>query len=446
MSNGDKQFLKLRYNKWSVVVEIPKALREAFGVSRFIQSLGTDSLAQANVLKWPYVTSFKKAIDLAKKGHWEQAKAVASTAKGEEDLRNPEAYKKQLKALPDIPESTPERHARDTEEAIAHDSFMNSLSDMAEELERTEGLEAAKEFYAIASGKATPTMAYVDQWLAEKTLKEKTKDDYKTMLTNMSKTIKTLEQVDRKTAGAYQSKLLTDGGSVRRAKATFSAIRGYWDWLRKKGYLDENKANPWKDHEWPKIKKNKRKPFSDGNLVSIFETLAKKGECVDFDLCRIAVFTGLRLDEICSIKVVDVSEKSFTVPEAKTEAGVREVPIHSMLKPVFKRLIQDSQDGYILSNLSRNKYGDRSNAIGKRVNNFLTGLGFTERTQKFHSFRATLAKKFKEAQVKEEIAADIVGHELGTMTYGYYAGQVDIDVKIDAIEMLKYPEAMLKHF
>ena len=151
LSNGDKKYLKLRYNTWSVVVEIPKALREGFGSARFILSLGTDSLAQANVLKWPYVSNFKKAIDLAKNGHWGQAKAIIAKVRGEEDFRDPEVYREQLKALPEIPASTPQRHAKDTEEALAHDGFFTSLSDMADELAKTEGQEAARDFYCPSS-------------------------------------------------------------------------------------------------------------------------------------------------------------------------------------------------------------------------------------------------------------------------------------------------------
>jgi len=446
VANKDKLYLKQRYNKWSVVVEIPKALREGFGVSRFIQSLGTDSLAQANVMKWPYVDAFKQAITQAKKGNWIKAKELASKAKGEVSEVDALAWRKELKCKSMAISGRSLEELRESDEALELEALHVALGEMAEKIERKEGLAAAKTFHKIATGISTPTMTYVDQWLAEQTTKQKTKDSYRSILETLSETVKTLEEVNRKVAGAYQSKLLAEGFSVKGSKAKFSAIRGYWDWLISKGHLDENLANPWNDHKWPKEKKPERKRFSDEDLINIFKTLEQKGRAVDLDLCRIAVFTGLRIDEITSIKLEDVKEDSFNIPESKTEAGVREVPIHSALKPTFNKLIEDSKDGYLLSGLSPNKYGDRSNAVGKRVNRMLHELGFTSRTQKFHSFRATLAKKFKEAKVEEEIAADIVGHELRTMTYGYYAGHVELSLKQEAIEKLKFPQELMKYF
>ena len=48
-----------------------------------------------------------------------------------------------------------------------------------------------------------------------------------------------------------------------------------------------------------------------------------------------------------------------------------------------------SQDGYLLSGLTFNKYGDRSNAIGKRFGRLKQSLGFSEK-KVFHSIRKTV--------------------------------------------------------
>ena len=45
------------------------------------------------------------------------------------------------------------------------------------------------------------------------------------------------------------------------------------------------------------------------------------------------------------------------------KAGWRYVPIHRELAQTMTRLIEDSGDGYVLSGLTVNKYGDRSNAV-----------------------------------------------------------------------------------
>jgi len=57
-----------------------------------------------------------------------------------------------------------------------------------------------------------------------------------------------------------------------------------------------------------------------------------------------------------------------------------------------------SQDGYLLSGLTFNKYGDRSNAIGKRFGRLKQSLGFSEK-KVFHSIRKTVVTLLEDAGV-----------------------------------------------
>jgi len=124
--------------------------------------------------------------------------------------------------------------------------------------------------------------------------------------------------------------------------------------------------------------------------------------------------------------------------DAKTESGIRRIPIHSKIDALLKDLKAESNDGYLLSGLSKNKYGDRSNAIGKRFGHVKDNLGFEARTEVFHSIRHTVATKFQNAGVQENIAAQIVGHDFYTMTYGYYSKEIDLSVKSEALEKISY--------
>jgi integrase len=89
------------------------------------------------------------------------------------------------------------------------------------------------------------------------------------------------------------------------------------------------------------------------------------------------------------LKVDGVSEGSFKIDDAKTAAGIREVPIHPTIKALVACLKRGSKDGYLLSGLTFNKYGDRSNAIGKRFGRLKTSLGFGKH-RVFHSLRKTV--------------------------------------------------------
>lgn len=94
--------------------------------------------------------------------------------------------------------------------------------------------------------------------------------------------------------------------------------------------------------------------------------------------------------------------------------------------------------GYLLSGLTFNKYGDRSNAIGKRFGNLKDAAGYSA-GHVFYSIRKTLTTLLENAGVSENLAADIVGHEKPRITYGLYSGGATLEVKREALELVRYP-------
>ena len=56
----------------------------------------------------------------------------------------------------------------------------------------------------------------------------------------------------------------------------------------------------------------------------------------------------------------------------------------------------------------------------------------------FHSIRKTVATMLDNARVAENVAADIIGHDKPTMTYGLYSGGNSLKIKRAAIEKLSY--------
>ena len=59
---ADQKYLQKHRNSWYVVVEAPKHLRSVLGKPRFLRSLRTDSLSQAQERKHRYVAEFKALI------------------------------------------------------------------------------------------------------------------------------------------------------------------------------------------------------------------------------------------------------------------------------------------------------------------------------------------------------------------------------------------------
>jgi integrase len=171
--------------------------------------------------------------------------------------------------------------------------------------------------------------------------------------------------------------------------------------------------------------------------VKLLDAAIARGDDQLADLIRLGMWTGCRIEELCALKVEQVKGDYFAVEDAKTKAGWRDVPIHSELRQAMARLVDQSKDGCVLSGLTVNKYGDRSNGIGKRFGRMKASLGFGPQ-HVFHSIRKTVVTILENASVPENIVADIVGHEKTTMTYGLYSGGVSLAVKRDALDKLAY--------
>jgi integrase len=169
------------------------------------------------------------------------------------------------------------------------------------------------------------------------------------------------------------------------------------------------------------------------------------------DLITVAAYSGARIEELCALQWAHVGAASFRVVDAKTEAGIREVPIHAALVPLLERLkATEAKRGkgsvpataYVFAGLTFNKYGDRSNAIGKRFGRLKAALGYGER-HVFHSIRKTVVTLLERAGVPENVAADIVGHDKPNITFGLYSGGNALEAKAKALALVGYPHPIL---
>ena len=73
-----------------------------------------------------------------------------------------------------------------------------------------------------------------------------------------------------------------------------------------------------------------------------------------FGISCIGLYSGMRLDEICSLKKKDVVHDCFRVTEGKTKSSIREVPVHKILSPIVEKLIDTSNNEFLLSDLRSN--------------------------------------------------------------------------------------------
>ena len=407
---------------WYASLLVPKDVREALGKVRLRQTLGTASRREAIHLAAPII------------GHW---KALIKQAQGSTNAVSSEAmrWKQALTTAPD---------------ADTLETFQLALSDEAERIEDAKGFQAAKDFHDLASGVTTPSNQYLASWKDQIKLAAKTKDQMVKDVGLLVAKFPTLQGITKVTVRHWVDELTAEGKGPSSISRILSFCRNYWGYLQQYDAVSVESA-PFSGVVAPKRKTKAKKTtnfaYLPAQVVELWEAANTKpirgarGSKTDTqlaDLIKLGAYTGARIEELCSLKLDKVSDKSLKIEDAKTEAGWREIPIHSAIAPLVDRLKKASKNGYLISGLTFNKYGDRSNAIGKRFGRLKTSLGFSE-AYTFHSFRSTVSTLLENAGVPENIAADIVGHEKPTMTYGLYSGGATLETMQEALERISYP-------
>jgi integrase len=98
-----------------------------------------------------------------------------------------------------------------------------------------------------------------------------------------------------------------------------------------------------------------------------------------------------------------------------------------------------SADGWLIPSTAKNQYGERSVPHGKKFGRLKSKLRFPP-TKVFHSLRKTFATLLQDSGCPEHIAADILGHEIHTQTYGVYGKGSGIQTRRIWIEKaIRYP-------
>ena len=414
-------YLQKRRRRWYAVLEIPKPLRPRLGRPRFVQSLETDSRTVAERRVMPVVVAWKKEIATARNepvdddtAYWRRALHNAKTEEQRRAILERIDYAAwdigaiNVENIGDPPSSDPE----------------------------------ARRFYASAAGQLVNFTEHLDEWLATSRATAKTKYMHRSDVKRFAREFQMVQDVSRPEVRRWITKLMNgDGLTPKTVQRILSALRGYWRYLQSIEVAGE-------DHEpFSKLdvaRQNKRisprstrQPFEPGDVVKLLDAAIERGEENLADLIRLGMWTGCRIEELCALKVDQVKDDYFSVGDAKTKAGWRDVPIHSELQQTMARLVDQLKDCYVLSGLTVNKYGDRSNGIGKRFGKLKSAMGFGSQ-HVFHSLRKTVVTILENAGVPENVVADIVGHEKTTMTYGLYSGGLSLAVKREALAKLAY--------
>ena len=414
MSKSPKHLIQRNFT-WYARLGIPIDVRPKLGRKReFIQSLKTKDQSVAIIKAKPLIAEWQNAIHIAR--------------------GNPSAI-----------ETTAIRLRNDTEShsRINPETGMSDADYYAEEI--GEALDVGFEqetFYDYYTGrKGTPFNFFVEEFLTYSYENATTARDAKRNIELFTAHCPTVEDANHLSVMRWVQNETRSKATVGKCK---NYLNKYWRYLQRISVVS-NDTNPFTNVELPKSlrKKEDREPFTDDEIQFV-HTKIKENDQPELEAAfLIAIYTGARISEIVSLTTDDIKDidhiSCFVIRESKTKAGIRTIPIHDNLKKLISKLCAVSNDNYLISNIktTSGKKG-KTDFLTKRFMRIIRNQCHLPATKVFHSLRNTVSTKLEAAGVPENIAADIVGHNKRTMTYGLYSGGTSTQQKYDAIKKISY--------
>ncbi len=173
-----------------------------------------------------------------------------------------------------------------------------------------------------------------------------------------------------------------------------------------------------------------RKPFTK-KAINILWNAEKSNEYLTVIL--MLIYTGVRIGEMLDLEKKDVhlKERWFFVKEAKTEAGIREVPIAEKIVPFFEYWLQKDCD-YLICTPDCKPFTYR-NYYDSYWTPLMSSLSLEKYTP--HCTRHTCVSLLTEAGIDERIIQKIVGHKGQNVTQAIYT-HLDLPLKLEAINKI----------
>lgn len=418
------KYLVKRKLGFYAVMEIPLKVQPVLGKRRFLQSLETREQSLAERRLHIVAVRWKAAIEKARGTHDPSASVLWEVME----------WRKELAATTD----------EDTRTALE-----DAITDKLEAVEARDGPEAAQDAAQIVFGNSVPLKDQVEAWMGTtRHLNPKTRDIQENAVRAFCDHFKSSHRIDKTSVKEYLLVLrMKHGLSDQTIGARLSFLRSFM------GYVDETYGTGLVSlftskalGKAPSAKTTKQRAwtaFTAAEVSKLYEA-ARAGKKVQdqtlADLIALAAYTGCRIEELGQLRPEDITEQSIKIGNAKTAAGIREVPMHPVLWPLVQRLLKDPAGDFLVPG-SAGSYDKRTNALGTRFGRLKTAMGFSDR-HVFHSIRKTVVSQLEQAGVGENVTADIVGHEKPRITYGLYSSGTSLSQKAEALMCVAYPSTL----
>ena len=283
----------------------------------------------------------------------------------------------------------------------------------------------------------------LEKFLLLKKVTQATAIAYKNCIEEISKFLKNpaITRITASDVTRYQEFLAEKGNGVRTIDNKISIVRAVFNFAVKQGYT--RNGNPAQNRALL-TKKQRLKGgyaiFEKEEIEQFFNSeFFKEQEEKDPDYTTavlFGLFTGCRIGEITSLKK-DNFKKSTTgtnylvIRDSKTNAGIREVPLHPYLLERISEFL-DKKTDKIFKYVEKEGKGT-GNAVGKKFARNLESAKITREKLVFHSLRKFVNNELMKNGVSLEQRCQFIGHEIDNVNVSIYTNKLDIDTLAAAV-------------
>lgn len=244
-----------------------------------------------------------------------------------------------------------------------------------------------------------------------------------------------------------------EGFSPKTINKYFDMLKTFFAWTCEEDILSTNPAANVKSAVSNKSSVSKRRPFSLNELDTFFRSPQyaghrsptirnKPGEYVvrdwKFWSPLIALFTGMRLGEICQTYVndliqengiiyLDLSLKHGQEKTLKSQAASRKIPIHKELISLdilglFEKSQTKGSGARLFPEIKKGSADSFSQYPSRHFGSYKKSIGLPDPNIVFHSFRHNFRDALREADVGLELSRALMGHSDESVHASYGTG------------------------
>jgi site-specific recombinase XerD len=447
-------YLIKQRDRWFVRMVVPTGVRDIIGQAIFKVPTGHRDERQAATASGAIIAALKQRISTAREAgkRLEQvtAERLAARYHAERGL-DPDAA--EIIKITDVVAFVLKTHGHSW---VDHAKQVRAADyDIHAALRLLPDGEAAGRTADRITGHTTPFLTYLERWKPHAGLKPRPLDQAASSITQFAKAVgKPLEQIEAKDVQAWIDGLIAPeakaGLSSKTVNRKLGEIRNYWKWMQSLQLIPEDR-NPFSNRRVRdpvnrrRTKEEMRQRFRPEDVVHLWTTAEQKHDPYLAASIKISGYSGARIEGIARLRTTDIridpdTGIRFMRMNDKTAAGDRFIPIHPKLDALINRLIKDAEEGdYLIQSDAKNKYGERSQPLGKKFGRLKAELGFDDRFV-FHGIRHTVAHLFETAECPPGVAKDIIGYCKTEMIFGIYSGETRMDHRARWIaKALQYP-------